>query len=647
MYICKYPHLFEPIRLGKVWFKNRLFASPISGRSLDSRNRPTFECTAFYEEKARGGAASVCIGDCAVDSVHGLFGEPMIHLDDPSNHHALNMLSTGISRYGAVASVELSHAGQYSNAVRMRGDRVYGPVAGIDAAGNEYYEMPEELIEHTIERFASAAAFAKQCGFGMVTVHMGHGWGLSQFLSSKVNTRKDRWGGSLENRCRLPLAVLEAIRKRVGPGFPIEVRISGSEVTPKGYDLDEGIAISKQLDGHCDLLHVSAGHHERPEVFCVTHPGIFSEDSCNVSYAAAIKPQVKVPVATVGAHWDPELLEDIVASGKADVIEMARALLADPELPRKSRENRREDIRPCLRCLACFSGLITNGQIYCAVNPKIGRELENRYVNEAEIKKTVLVAGGGIGGMQAAIEASRRGHRVILCEKSDRLGGALKCEENVPFKSKVKAYIEYQTAEISRSAIEVRLNTEVTKELAEGLEPDVIIAALGARPVKPKLAGIEGDNVLSAEEAYNNSGAVGKRAVVLGGGLVGTELAIYLASLGREVTVIELMPFLNSGGNILHQHALNVEIERYKIKLMLGTGAKEISLKGVLCQGADCTESFVEADTVIYAVGQAPLYEEASALRLCAPEFYQIGDCVLPKNIMQATAMADACAKNL
>ncbi len=209
--------------------------------------------------------------------------------------------------------------------------------------------------------------------------------------------------------------------------------------------------------------------------------------------------------------------------------------------------------------------------------------------------------------MQAAIEASRRGHRVILCEKSDRLGGALKCEEKRSFKSKVKAYIEYQTAEISRSAIEVRLNTEVTKELAEGLEPDVIIAALGARPVKPKLAGIEGDNVLSAEEAYNNSGAVGKRAVVLGGGLVGTELAIYLASFGREVTVIELMPFLNSGGNILHQHALNVEIERYKIKLMLGTGAKEISLKGVLCQGADCTESFVEADTCIYAVGQAPL----------------------------------------
>lgn len=642
MYKCKYPHLFEPIRLGSVWFKNRLFASPISGRSLDSHNRPTFEYTAFFEEKAKGGAASVCIGDCAVDSVYGLFGEHMIHLDDFSNHHALNMLSTGISRYGAVAAIELSHAGQYSNAVRMRGDRVYGPVDGVDASGNEFYEMPEEIIEYTIERYASAAAFAKQCGFGMVTVHMGHGWGLSQFLSSKVNTRKDKWGGSLENRCRLPLAVLEAIRKRVGPGYPIEVRISGSEVTPMGYDLDEGIAISKMLDGHCDLLHVSAGHHERPEVFCVTHPSIFSEDSCNVKYAEAIKPHVKVPVATVGAHCDPELLEEIIASGKADVIEMARALLADPELPRKSREGRREDITPCLRCLACFSGLITNGQIYCAVNPKIGRELENRYINAPQEQKKVLVAGGGIGGMQAALEASRRGHKVILCEKSDRLGGALKCEEHVPFKAKVKAYIEHQVREISRAAVDVRLNTEVTPELAQSLEPDVLIAALGARPVKPNITGIEGKNVLSAEEAYYNSTLVGKRVAVLGGGLVGTELAIYLAGLGRDVTIIELMPFLNSGGNILHQNALNVEIERYNIKLMLGTRAQEIRPEGV-----SCDKGFVEADTVIYAVGQAPLYEEASALRLCAPEFYQIGDCVLPKNIMQATAMADACAKNI
>jgi 2,4-dienoyl-CoA reductase-like NADH-dependent reductase (Old Yellow Enzyme family)/thioredoxin reductase len=646
MYQCPYPHLFTPIRLGSQQFRNRIFASPMSGRSLDSKNRPTAECVAFYEEKARGGAASVCLGDCCVDSVNGLFGEDMVRADDPGNHHAFNMFSMGVSRYGCVASAELSHAGLYAYASRAAGHTVYGPVDGVTAAGEEYRQMPEEVIEATIERYAAAAAFFKSCGFGMVTVHMGHGWGLSQFLSSKVNTRTDRWGGTLENRCRMPVAILDAIRKRVGPGFPIEVRISGSEVTPRGYDLDEGIAIAKQLDGHCDLLHVSAGHHEYAEVFCVTHPSVFSEDSCNVGYAAAIKPHVKVPVATVGAHSDPELLEEIIASGKADVVEIARALLADPELPNKARAGRREEIRPCLRCLTCFSHLITNGQIYCAVNPRIGRELEHRYASGAEKAKTVLIAGGGVGGMQAAISCADRGHKVILCEKTDKLGGALLCEEDVPFKKKIKAYLEFQRREIARRDIEVRLNTPVTPALAAEIGPDVLLAALGARPSAPPIPGLDGPNVLTAEEAYRHAEKVGRRVAVLGGGLVGVELAIHLAVLGREVTVIEMLPMLNNGGNILHQNALDAEIKAKNIRLALGTRVLKVDESGVTGLRGEKEEHF-PADSVLCAMGQKPLREEADALRFCAPEFYALGDCLTPKNILQATTMADAIARNI
>ena len=646
MYQCPYPHLFSPIKLGGQWFKNRLFASPISGRNLDSRNRPDAGCVAFYEEKARGGVASVCVGECAVDSEYGLYGEHMIHADDFTNHRPFNLMSTGVNRYGCVISAELTHAGLYAHANEGSGKAIYGPVDGINNEGHPYLAMPEEIIERTIGRFADAAAFFKSCGFGMITIHMGHGWGLSQFLSSKVNTRTDKWGGSLENRCRMPLAVLEAVRKRVGPAFPIEVRLSGSEVTPNGYDLDEGISIAKMLDGHCDLLHISAGHHERPEVFCVTHPSIFSEDSCNVQYAAAIKPHVQTPVATVGAHCDPALLEEIIASGKADVIEMARALLADPELPNKARADKAEDIRPCLRCLTCFSHLITNGQIYCAVNPVIGREQESHFVNPPKEQKTVLVAGGGIAGMQAAIECSDRGHKVILCEKSDRLGGALKCEETVPFKKKIRDYLDFQRREVEKRPIEVRLNTPATPELAQSIGPDVILAALGARPVTPPIPGIQGENVLGAEEAYLHPEKVGKKVVVLGGGLVGVELAIHLARMGKELTILELMPMLNNGGNILHQNALDVEIRDNHIALALGTRAVEIRHDGVAGQsdGKDC---FFPADTVICAVGQAPLREEAEALRFCAPEFYTLGDCVRPRNILQATSMADAIAKNI
>jgi len=487
----RYPHLFEPITLGKTTFRNRLFASPVSGRNVDSRFRPDDNYTAFYERKAIGGAASVCLGDCVVDSVHGMFGEPMIRLDSPDNHTPLNRLTASVRRHGAICSVELQHGGRYSHHSRMLGETIYGPSGGVDPSGYEYFEMPEEIILETIEKYAKAAAFAKACGCGMVTIHGGHGWLMSQFMSSKVNLRTDKWGGSVENRMRFPIAVCDAVRKAVGPAFPIEIRISGSEVTPAGYDLDEGIAIAKLLDGHVDLIHVSAGHHENPDVFTVTHPSIFMEDSCNVKYAAAIKPHIRESkIATVGAHSDPELLEEIVASGKADVIEMARALMADPDLPRKARMGKPEEIRPCLRCLACFSHLITNGQIFCAVNPEIGHETEKKHTRPAAEPRTVLIAGGGIGGMQAAIEARQAGHRVILCEKSDRLGGALKCEETVSFKKKIKAYLDYQAKKVEESGAEVRLNTTVTREYADKIDADVIIASPGADDIGVNFVGI-------------------------------------------------------------------------------------------------------------------------------------------------------------
>ena len=640
----KYPHLFAPITLGRQVFRNRIFSAPISGRNIDAHKRPDDNYTAFFERKAIGGAASVCIGECSVDSEHGEFGEFLISFENPDNHIPLNRLSKAITRHGAVASIELEHSGLYSKHSYALGNKIYGPCGGIDAEGHEYFEMPEDVIYKTIEKYAKAAAFAKECGFGMVTIHGGHGWMLSQFMSSKVNLRRDKWGGTLENRMRLPIAVCDAVRKAVGPGFPIEIRISGTEATPAGYDLDEGIAIAKMLDGHVDLIHVSAGHHENPDVFTVTHPSIFMADSCNLAYAAEIKKVVKTPVATVGAHCNPEFLEDVIASGKADVIEMARALMADPDLPKKARMGRDEDIRPCLRCLACFSHLLTNDQIHCAVNPEIGREAEKKVSVKASEPKTVLVVGGGIGGMQAAIEASEKGHKVILCEKSDRLGGTLKCEENVPFKAKIKAYIDYQARKVAESGAEIRLNTCVTPEYADSVNADVIIASLGAVPAKPPIPGIE--STLTAEQIYEDTEKAGKRVVVLGGGLVGTELAIHLARCGREVTIMEMAPMLNSGGNILHQFGLNLEIKQNNIATALGTRAVKITSDGVTGE-CDGKEVFYPADTVVCAVGQIPKTEEAYALSLCAPEFFVIGDAVVPKNIMQATSMADAAVNDI
>jgi NADPH-dependent 2,4-dienoyl-CoA reductase/sulfur reductase-like enzyme len=420
--------------------------------------------------------------------------------------------------------------------------------------------------------------------------------------------------------------------------------MSATEANPKGYGLDEGVKIAMALDGKVDLIHASAGHHEVHDAFVVTHPSMFLPDGCNAYLAAEIKKHVKTPVATVGAFTEPELMEETIASGRADVIEAARELIADPDMPQKARDGREGDITKCMRCFTCFSNLLSNRQFCCAVNPEIGVELQTQRLAPPAKTKTVLVAGGGVAGMQAALTAAARGHKVILCEKAGRLGGALRCEEQVPFKEKLSEYLDLQAKRVAEAGIDLRLNTPVTPDLARQLAPDTMIAALGARPVVPRVPGIE--RAVGAEEIYLAPEKAGERVVILGGGLVGAELGIFLAGLGRRVTVMELLPAISDGGNKLHGVALDVKLRELGIELALSTRALEINEKGVVGERAD-GQTLFEADTVIYAVGQAPLWDETDVLRDCAPEFHQIGDGLTPKNIRAATKQAYFIANNI
>jgi 2,4-dienoyl-CoA reductase-like NADH-dependent reductase (Old Yellow Enzyme family) len=678
MYSCKYPHLFAPIKLGNTVFRNRYFAAPVGYEYLTSKNYPLDETVAFYERKAMGGAATVNYGSGAVDSKRGVIGLSNPYLDDPTSLPALYRLASAINRHGAVAVMELQHFGANSYICVARGNQIYGAVDQVNPLGQFVPAMPEEVIEETIEAFGNAAAFAKFCGFGMVTIHAGHGWLLNQFLDPVVNDRKDKWGGSLENRCRFPLAVVERIRQKCGRGYPIDFRMSGDTCYKGGYGIDEGIAIAKRFDGKVDLIHVSAGSHEVPEVFTVTHPSMFLPDGANVHLAAEIKKHVQTPVGTVGALGDPELMEEILASGKADVVFAARAMLSDPDLPKKARAGRSDEIRPCIRCFECFAGITTKRQFRCSVNPEIGFEQDVRHALPASTHKTVLVAGGGIAGMQAALTAAERGHQVILCEKSDRLGGTLRCEDMVPFKRLLRDYLDYQERMIGRAPIDVRLNTEMTAALAAAAAPDAIVTALGGHPCRPAIPGIEGSNVVGAEEAYAHPEKVGATAVILGGGLSGIELAIFLSSLGRKVTILEMMTTLSDGGNPVHGLALINEIDRYGIQVSTSTLATGVGEDGVVgeyvgdaytlppCPTVQAavlhsnsfgravkaeaevgSRTLFPADTVIYATGRQPPQAEADALRFCAPEFHQIGDCFMARNVLEATRMGFAVARDL
>ena len=636
MSMLKYPRLFEPLKIRGAVFRNRIFAAPQGFYKTGPDNFPNADAAAYWEIKARGGFASICVGDCIVDSATGPAYAGLYRIDDVRMMPGLAGIAGAVTRHGCVASAELSHAGMYAHSVYTAGNPLYGPVAIKEGKYGEVTEMPEELILHIIEAFGKGAAFAKKAGFGMVTIHAGHGWLLPQFWSRQLNTRKDKWGGSFENRMRMPLAVLESIRRSVGPAFPIEIRMSGTECNEAGYDLDEGIEFAKALDGYADIIHVSAGNHEIRRSFIITHPSMFLEDGCNAKYAAAIKKHVKAYVATVGSFSNPAHMEETIASGMADIIELGRQSLADPDLPAKARTGREDEIRECLRCMNCFTTGQSGRIHYCAINPVTSREREILMAPPPRGKKTVLVAGGGVSGMQAALTAAGRGHKVILCEKSHRLGGVLLCEDKVPFKKHLADYIARQALLISRAGIDVRLDTEVTQELARSIAPDAIIAALGARPVKPQIPGIDNPNVVCAQDAYADPSKLGKEVVIIGGGLVGIELSIFLGQLGHKVTILEIRDSYTLEERSLHSFALMVQMEELGVEAHLSTTVREITDSGVSTSGAGGDTEF-KADTVIYAAGQAPLVDEAIALHDCAAEFYQTGDCTAPANIMNAT----------
>ena len=657
-----YPHLFEPVRLAKTLFRNRLFSSPQDTYRLDSRNFLNDDATAFYEVKALGGFASVCVGDFMVDARAGHSHPFQLNGDDPMGQVSLTKTFNAIYRHGAVAAVELNHAGNNAGMMAEREGFIYGVSPG-ERNGVPIREMDEEWIERLINCYANAASFARRCGAGMITLHAGHGWLPAQFMSPGFNKRTDKWGGSLESRMRFPLAVIKAIRNRVGANIPIEIRISGEEIVPDGYELDEGIRIAKALDGFVDLIHVSAGHHENDAAAMVTHPTMFLPDGVNVRYAAEIKKHVKTPVATVGALTNPAHMEEILASGQADIIQLGRQTLADPDLPLKAKRGCADDINECLRCFTCFSESTASGIFYCAINPVIGRERDALYGTPPRKKQRVLVAGGGVGGMQAALTANEMGHEVILCEKMDRLGGVLLCEEKVPFKAKLALYLERQARRLERSDVTVRMNTAVTPELAKSLNPDVIICALGARPIVPPIPGIE--NSPLAEDVYKDEITAGKTVAIMGGGLVGIELGIYLAHLGRDVTVVEMTPNtiiaddkstserigepleIEHGTNIVHGVAIAQELKKLtNMRVLTSTKALQIKDGALLAEGKN-GEFEIPADTVINALGQVPLMDEALALRECAVEFYQIGDCITPRNIQSATQAAYQIARDI
>lgn len=456
---------------------------------------------------------------------------------------------------------------------------------------------------------------------------------INQFLSPAFNHRTDEYGGSFENRLRFAREVLQSVRSAVGPGFPIEMRMSGSELFEGGYTLEDGVKIAQALEEQVDLIHVSAGSYQFG--FFNTHLPMFAPHGANVYLAAEIKKHVHKPVATIGALNDPAQMEEIIASGKADVVEMARALLADPELPNKVVAGRDDEIVRCLRCFTCMAERPTTGTRRCTVNPLIGREWEGMEVRPAAVKKKVVVVGGGVGGMKAAITAAERGHHVTLLEKTDALGGILKCEQAVSFKYEMYQLGLTFARQLEKLGVDVRLNTEATPELLEELAPEALVLAVGSSPIIPPLPGIHGENVVVVNDYYRSRERVSGSVVVLGGGLAGCECAVHLGMEGKKVHIVEMRDALAVDCNIRHRPILLKNVEEYTTVHLNHAGLR-VTEDGLICRDPEGREVLIPGKTVICAVGQRSNRDAVMRLRDCAPWVREIGDCVRVSNITSA-----------
>jgi 2,4-dienoyl-CoA reductase-like NADH-dependent reductase (Old Yellow Enzyme family)/thioredoxin reductase len=625
----KFPHLFSPLKVGNVTLKNRIISAPMTYPILTSDGCLTPEAIAFYELRAKGGAAVVTVSEVIVDSKTGKYYPIQVVLDAPNAKDSLAMAARAIKRHGAIPSIELSHGGKYAITEGLP----MGPSDDYENGKKTARAMTKDDINMLIEAYGRAAKMTKDAGFEMLLLHAGHGWLLQQFLSPATNKRTDEYGGSLRNRARFALEVLDKIRAAVGPGFPLELRISASEYTEDGYPFEDVVAFAKLVQDKVDLLQVSTGAHHGS--FDKTHPSMFMERGVNVPFAAALKKHVKIPVSTIGALNEPQMLEDIIVSGKADAVVMARALLADPFLPKKAYTGRDDEIVRCCRCFTCMAERLTTGLRICALNPVIGNEYELSFAYAPTTPKKVLVAGGGPGGMQAALTAAERGHTVILCEKTGELGGALKAEQGIPFKKDLYGFIATKVRQLEKAGVEVRLNTEVTPKLAEKLAPDVLIVAVGASPVVPPIPGIDGSNVILASDLYTRRDAVGQKVVVLGGGLVGCETAVHLAQEGKDVTVVEMLPDVCLDANGRHRPLLVAELQK-SVACRPGLKAVRVLKDALVTVDKDGNEITFKADTIILAAGQRPLRTVADTLRDSAPEVVELGDVVKPAQVTQA-----------
>jgi len=622
--------IFTPISISNIKLKNRLVVAPMVTVYCDNDGMATERFIAYHETKAKGGWGMIIVEDYAVDPLGRGFWTPGLWKDEQIESHA--ELTKRVHAAGAKILAQIYHCGRQTTSAVIGEQPVSASPLTCPVLGSTPRELTVPEIKKIVSQFGDAALRAKKAGFDGVEVHGAHGYLIAQFMSKYSNKRCDEYGGSLENRLRFPLEIIKDIREKCGPDFVIGFRISGDEKVPGGRSIEETKTIAIKLEKQgVDVLHVSVGVYESTWAII---PPMKIAPGWIADYAEEVKRVVNIPVITVGRINDPFVAESILLSGKADLVAMGRSSLADPELPNKFARGEYDDIRHCIGCQqGCVDILFRNEPIQCLVNPTCGFEYLNEF-KKTDSPKKITVVGAGPGGLEAARTAALAGHKITLYEQSGRFGGQFATGAVPPGKGDMTSFISWLVGQVKKLGVEIKLNTKYTAEICDEEKPDLVIIATGATPKKPPIPGIDGENVVCAEDVLLGKVSAKQKVVVAGGGMVGCETAVYLASLGKQVKIVEMLPVIASDEEFTRRALLMKDIEEKHIEVFTDSKIIDINASGVKIEKNQETLT-IDAETVVLALGMTPNDALVKELEGKVP-LKVIGDAVKSRNGLEA-----------
>lgn len=635
-----FPHLFEPIQIGKTTVKNRIFMPPLS-TNLADKGYVTDALVEHYSNRARGGVGLIVTEVTTVEPTYTYLPGDMSIYDD-SYIPGWKKLVDAVHKYDTKILSQLFHPAYMAFPVPGTPQLIAPSNVGPYYAKSAPRAVTVEELHVLVRQFGEAALRFKKAGGDGVEIQCAHAHGLlGGFLTPLYNKRTDEYGGDINGRLRLTLEVIREVRKQCGDDFIIDVRISGDEYSEGGLTLNDMIYVSKQLEKEgVDFLHVSGGNTIK-RGSSMPAPGTSPAPHAHAS--EEIRKHVHIPVATVARINEPWVAEELIADGKADICMIGRANLCDSEFANKAREGRTDDIRPCIGCGRCLTGIMFGKPIACTVNPSV----ETNDIDEADVKKKVLVIGGGPAGMEAAYVAKKRGHEVVLCEKEKELGGLLRLAAVPISKQELCRVIKFMARRLNNEGIDVRTGCEVTPQmLADEFKDYEIICSTGAKP-KEIEAFKQFKQTMTADDILSGRKFPGRKIVILGGGSVGCETADYLAPLvndlfpaNRDVTVIEMTGSLMTGDGGAAKSRLTQRLMSKGVKLLLNARVKKVDENTITYEQDGEERTIKDADTLVFAVGYTPAkveYENA----------HYIGDCDKVGNLKDAISEAYQLAKSL